>query len=447
MRLLSRKFSARMRLVYHLLFLGGLAHFLYVYRDGMADRLPFRFLEQGSQRDGDVGEHEEGEGEQILDLLSRSRMDVVPLCKGGERAEYEHEQAVVEKAEEHAGKRTDNHAAGRHIAKQGKRYDGTVETDGDDGKKHCGGNGHKHVVARESRAFLIGEYALQKLPRVMGEYLVEAFRPAEALIPRVLEGNGLLVVEHGGGAVADALSVDDGLRGKLDVFGEQVPLPAAVFFKNFGGNEESRARDGAAGIESQACLAEVFRFAQEPYGIAGGYPVASVVFGVAVAGGRNSASVIDFVHFAEIVHVQNIVRIEYEIGFVAAVCVALLDVFVSEVEGVPFSYIVFVETLENIRCSCVACNLGCVVGAVVGYDEDVNKLLGVVLHANAVNQIPDDGDFVSSRDHHGVTMVLLCLLFRRFPRKNGKDIEELIYIADGERQKDADIESVYECDL
>lgn len=101
----------------------------------MADRFPLGLLEQGDKRDGDVREHEEGEGEQVLDLLSRGRVNVVPFREGGERPEDEHEQAVIEQAEEHARKRTYDHAAGGHIAKQGERYDGAVEPDGDDGEK------------------------------------------------------------------------------------------------------------------------------------------------------------------------------------------------------------------------------------------------------------------------------------------------------------------------
>ena len=398
----------------------------------MADRLPFGLFEQGDKRDGDVREHEEGEGEKILDLFSCGRVDVVPLREGGERSKDEHEQAVVEQAEEHARKRAYDHAAGRHIAKEGEHGNGAVEPDGDDGEKHCGSDGHEHVVAREPCAFFIGEYAFKKSPGIMGEHLVETFCPAEALVPGVFEGDGLFVVEHGGGAIADALAVDDGLRGELDILGEQVPFPSAVFLEDFGGNEKARSRDGAACVEGQACLAEVLRLAQEPDGVSGGDPVASVVFGVAVAGGCDGAAVVDFVHFAEVVHVQYVVCVEYEIGFVAAVGVALLDLFVSEVEGIPLPDVFFVESLEDIRGPCAAGDRRRIVSAVVGDDEDVDELLGVVLHADAVDEVPDDGDFVSSGNHHGVAMILLRLLLRRLSRQNGENVEKLVDIADSE---------------
>ena len=75
----------------------------------------------------------------------------------------------------------------------------------------------------------------------MGEHLVEALGPTEALVPRVAEGDGLLVVEHRRGAVGDAHPVDDGGGGELDVLGEQVPLPAAGLLQDVGRDEETGA--------------------------------------------------------------------------------------------------------------------------------------------------------------------------------------------------------------
>ena len=266
----------------------------------------------------------------------------------------------------------------------------------------------------------------------MGEYLVEALCPAEALVPGVFEGDGLFVVEHGSGAVADTLAVNDGLRGEFDVLGEQMPFPSTVFLEDFGGDEKARSGDSTACIEGQARLAEVFRLAQEPDRISGGDPIASVVFGIAVAGGCDGASIVDLVHFAEVVHVQYVVRVEYKVGLITAIGVALLDALVSEVEGIPFSDMVFVEPLEDVCRSCTAGD-GCrIVGAVVRNDEDVDEFLGIVLHADAVDEIPDDGDFVSGGNHHGIAMVPLRLLLWGFSRQNGENVEELVDVADGE---------------
>lgn len=77
----------------------------HVHRNAVLDGLPCRFLEQCHQRDGDVGEHEEREREEVFDLLCCGGTDVVPLGEGGQRAEHEHEQRVVEQAEEDRGER------------------------------------------------------------------------------------------------------------------------------------------------------------------------------------------------------------------------------------------------------------------------------------------------------------------------------------------------------
>ena len=53
----------------------------------MADGLPRRLLHQSDERDGDVGEHEEGEGEHVADLLRRGGADGGPFHEGGEHAE------------------------------------------------------------------------------------------------------------------------------------------------------------------------------------------------------------------------------------------------------------------------------------------------------------------------------------------------------------------------
>ena len=66
----------------------------------MGDGLPAGFFHQRDQRDGDVGELENGEGEQVTDLLRRGGMDVVPFGKGSKHAEDEHEQHEVKQTED-----------------------------------------------------------------------------------------------------------------------------------------------------------------------------------------------------------------------------------------------------------------------------------------------------------------------------------------------------------
>ena len=100
----------------------------------------------------------------------------------------------------------------------------------------------------------VGEHALHQAESVLTEHLVEAFCPAETLVPRIAERDGLFVVEHGGGAVSDALTMQDAVGGELDVFGEQVELPAAHLLDDLGAHEKTRARNRAAGVQRKACL-------------------------------------------------------------------------------------------------------------------------------------------------------------------------------------------------
>ena len=69
--------------------------------DIMRDRLPLDLLEDGNEGDGDVGEHEDREGEQILDLIGILRVDVIPLGDRRKRAKHEHDDR---EAQEAAGK-------------------------------------------------------------------------------------------------------------------------------------------------------------------------------------------------------------------------------------------------------------------------------------------------------------------------------------------------------
>ena len=45
---------------------------------GVLDGLPLHALEEGGKGDGDVGEHKEGEGEGVEDLLGGGGSDVFP---------------------------------------------------------------------------------------------------------------------------------------------------------------------------------------------------------------------------------------------------------------------------------------------------------------------------------------------------------------------------------
>lgn len=194
----------------------------------MADGLPLRLFHQGYQGNGNIGQHEEGEGKHVFDLLAFGGMNIVPFGECGQHAQDKHEQAVVEQAEEHRRKRTGDHGACRHIAECGKNHDNAVKANGNNREQHSGRNGHEHVVTGKLSTFGVGENTFDQTRGIMPKHLVEAFRPAEPLVPGIPEGDGLFVVEHGGGAVGDAAAIDDSLGGEFDIFGEQVPFPAAM---------------------------------------------------------------------------------------------------------------------------------------------------------------------------------------------------------------------------
>ena len=188
-------------------------------------------------------------------------MNVVPFGEGSKHAEDEHEQHEVKQAEEHRREGRSDHGACRYHAEYREQRDGAVEADGNNREQHGGRDGHEHVVARKALALRVGENAFEQFGGIVPKHLIEAFRPTESLVPGVDEGNGLLVVEHSGGAIGDTTAFDNGARGKLDILREQVPFPAAAFFEHAGGNEEARSRNSAARVERQARLAQIFRLA------------------------------------------------------------------------------------------------------------------------------------------------------------------------------------------
>ena len=280
----------------------------------------------------------------------------------------------------------------------------------------------------------------------MPEHLVEALRPTETLVPGIAERDGLLVVEHGRGRVADALALQDGVGGELDVLGEQVPLPAAVALDDLRGHEKARTGNGTAGVERQACLVEELRLTQEPHGVTGGDPVAVVVLGVAVAGGCHGAVVEGLVHLAEVVHIEHVVGVEHEIGLVAAIGILAADDVETVIERIALAHLLGVEAREHDGAGLTG-DLGGVVRAVVGDDEHVDELARVVLHLDRMDELADDRAFVAGADDGGELVVLLRDKLLGLAGEHHEHVVELVRVADGERQEDAEVEYVHERDM
>ena len=90
--------------------------------------------------------------------------------------------------------------------------------------------------------------------------------------------------------------------------------PAAVLFDQLAADAKPRPGNGAGCTEPHSCIVKIFRFAQEPKRITGGYPVCTVILGIAIAGERLVAAVEIDVHFLEEVFIDKVVGIEYNVS-------------------------------------------------------------------------------------------------------------------------------------
>ena len=87
-------------------------------------------------------------------------------------------------------------------------------------------------------------------------------------------------------------------------------LPAIVGFNDLIGDHKAGAGDRAAGAAHHPRLVQIFRFPQKPQGITRGDPVGIVILGVAVAGDNRIAGIKNFVHFPNIVRIEQVIGIK-----------------------------------------------------------------------------------------------------------------------------------------
>ena len=204
----------------------------------------------------------------------------------------------------------------------------------------------------------------------MGVDLIEALGPAHALPPRLGESDGLFVVDNRVVAIADAPAVGRADGGKLNILGEQVIGPAAVFLDDFGGNEEARAGDGAVGMQFHAGIIEEARLAQKPDGIARGNPAGGEVLGIAVAGEHVAALREGLIHRGDEVRIDDIIRVEDEERVVIGQGAAHADVADQLVERVALADLMGIEPLERGRARLTR-GAGGAVRAVIGKHVDI----------------------------------------------------------------------------
>ena len=103
-----------------------------------------------------------------------------------------------------------------------------------------------------------------------------------------------------------------------------------------------------------------------------------------------------------------------------------------------------VEALEDDGAG-IACDLGGVVGAVVGDDVDVDELLGVVLGLEAFHELADDKLLITARDEHGIALeldFLVVWLALVVDDEHVDRVDNLVHVAQAEHEEEEHIEGV-----
>ena len=386
----------------------------------MLDGLPLHPLEEGGEGDGDVREHKEGERKYVEDLLSRGGADVLPLGEGGDGADEEHQQIGIDQ-ELGSGPQGDQHILPGQEAQHRR---GGVGADAHNGQHDGWHDGHGHIKA--GKAVALGN-ALEQLEAVGLEDLHVAPGPAHPLAAGLAEGGGLLVVEDGVLAVAHPLAGDDVGDGKLDILGKEEEVPAAPLLQDAAAEAEAGAGDGAAGLQQVAGMVEEGGLPQEPKGIAGGNPVVGVVLGIPVAGDDLIAVGEGAVHLRDVVGLQQVIRVEDEEA-VEYLAVVPINVGQQLIHGVALAHLDAVEPLID-HGAVLPGYLRRRVGAVVGDDKSRHQVAGVVLTADGVQQMADDGLFIAGGDQNGIAVQLGGAVRLVLFKKRDGQIEKLIRIA------------------
>ena len=390
----------------------------------MCDRLPARLADDCRDRDRQIGQHKQRKCHGGQNLPPGGAAKLFPFTDRRNEAENQYGQAEIQKALTD-GENHRQHVHAAHEADHGSRQ---IDQHADPCQDRRRSDVHQHIEAGEAAA----EAASYELSAVAVQHLQIAAHPAHPLADGLAEASGLLVIEHGGGAIADLLAVYNVVGGEFDVLRQEEEVPAAALFQNPVGKQKAGAGNAAACPQNGARVVEILRLAQEPQAIAGGDPVVAVVFGIAVArddvvpGGKG------FVDLAEVIAVNHVVRVKDEVGVVfppdAAQKIAQGEALADAAAVVPFEH----PRAVRVR------RLGGAVGAVVRHDVDVDQPGGIILPPQAVDQISDDGLLVACGDQNGeaVKRALrqrLCLFQQRH-----RDVEKLVGVA-GEKDHHDDI--------
>ena len=169
----------------------------------MTDRTPLDLADERRDRNRNVGQHEEREGEGVEDLLRRRALDALPFGRHRDRAEQE--QACRDAAQGQPENAAQN--AHRAVCNEGRlRQARHAYDDGQrehrDGEQVAGRDRHQHIVAAHALS-AAARAAAQQRAGILRVDLIEALAPAQTLVPGLLELLRLLVVDDCLAAVAD----------------------------------------------------------------------------------------------------------------------------------------------------------------------------------------------------------------------------------------------------
>lgn len=123
-------------------------------------------------------------------------------------------------------------------------------------------------------------------------------------------------------------------------------------------------------------------------------PVGPIVFGIAVAGGCFVAAVIQTVHFPDEVFIHQIVGVKNKESLVAGIVMISMDLSEQFVQRISLAHQGFVLPFVDDGPSLTG-NGRCVISAVVRYNKNVQKFLGIVLSPQAADQLTDHSAFVA----------------------------------------------------
>ena len=179
---------------------------------------------------------------------------------------------------------------------------------------------------------------------------------------------------------------------------------------------------------------------QIPHRVGRGYPAVAEIFRVAVAMERLKAVAVGTVDLGDVVRAEQVVRVEDQKRIVLLQSVAAPDPVEQIVQRVALSDPAAVEAPVDARTVGLR-SLRRAVGAVIGHDIGRDAFGGIILCADALQEVWQNRFLIARRDQNGVARRLLRLVLRLAPEQRNDQIHRLIEKAQPcqEQQRRADM--------